>query len=140
MKLTKELREVLNGTFLHGKETVCIDEMACFLKERCPVPNIEALIEREYIQTARRFVASQRDARGRRRYYATDDKGIYANVDRLAEADTLTDLQQRKEKLADGILQGNEKLRKRQALIAGDISQKDWEDYLGERVLVGESE
>lgn len=138
MKLEKELRERLHGEFLYKQEAVNIKEIICFLKTHCPEPKTDQLIEREYAETARRFITDQRDARGRRRYYSANGDGIYVNVELSNMSNALMGIRDNQVKLAKNIIKNSEKVLKRRLLVDGKISQQDWEEYLGERVLFKE--
>lgn len=131
MRLRKEVREALND-YIADKPKVTSEELADLIKELEIAPDVSVLMEREYKNTASRFLASHRDKRGHRTILSNPETKEFVNIEVSDNIDDLVAIKQRLHLTIKGYELTINKLEMKNLVLTGQISIEEYMDYSGE--------
>lgn len=135
MKLRKEVRQALEE-YISGRSKVTREELAVLIKQLEMPPDVSELMEREYNNTASRFLASHKDKNGHRTILANRKTGEFVNIEASNNLDDLNEIRASLEYSIEGHRRTITKIQMKELVLSGQISITEYLDYSGETAVI----
>lgn len=135
MKLQNEVRERLNQ-IIEGRPDITREELAEEIKRYENVPDALELIEREYLNTASRFLGRHRDKRGHRIILANREKSKFVNIEVSNNQEDLAAIEADLIRRKNGYDETLFKLKMKKMVMDGQITMSEYLNYSGETSVI----